>query len=474
MVPRERESAAGLDSWLEIPGVCGWTWNVTDECPYWSPEVCELYGVTEAPDREGFLALVHPADRTRVEKDIADYLSQGETFDHRFTIVRPSGEQRYVIDRGRVFRDPNGRAVKVVGFNIDITEERKADEAALTAVRRAAFAARIGGLVSWEIDSETDTIVAAEGLPELFGMGKIEPPPAHVDDYGSCIHPDDMLATRMELDKARVVGGHYFAEFRVRNGNGWRWLRGCGEGVNVNGKVRIVGFNMDISHEHAAREHQEIVARELAHRIKNTLAIVQAIARQSLPKAGYDEELKRFSARLSALAASTDLLTKGVSTPVAIDKVVEVSALQLIDDPRRITASGPSLCLPARMSTSVVMALHELLTNAIKYGSLSNETGTVQITWERSGDYLELSWRESGGPPVEPPSRRGFGSRLIERVINAEPHSTATLAFTPEGVRWNMTTRLADPAAIAAERTMLPMQKGSPKPLTGMPRSTSS
>lgn len=439
---RERELAAGLDGWLEVPGVCGWTWDVTGDRPYWSPEMCELYGVSEAPDMAGFLAMVLPADRDRVEAEIIDYLSRGDTFDHRFTVVRPSGDQRYVIDRGRVFRDPNGRAVRIIGFNIDITEERKADEAALTAVRRAAFAARIGGLVSWEIDADSGRIIAEEGLPRLFGMGEIEPPPAHIDAYASSVHPDDVLATRTELDKARGVGGRYSAEFRVRHGDGWRWLRGCGEGVDVNGKVHIVGFNIDIGDEHRAREHQQLVSRELAHRIKNTLAIVQAIARQSLPNVSLDD-LARFSERVSALAASTDLATKGISEPVAVQKLVEVAVLQVIDDPHRITASGPPLHLPARMSTSLVLAFHELLTNALKYGALSNDNGRVRVAWNSLGPQLELTWTESGGPRVDEPSGRGFGSHLIERVTSSEPGSSATLEFEPDGVRWTLTTPLA-------------------------------
>lgn len=443
---RERESAAGLDNWLEVPGVCGWIWDVVEGRPYWSPELCELYGVSEAPDMDGFLAMVHPADRERVAAEVASYLSGGASFDHRFTVVRPSGEQRYVIDRGRVFRDAGGRATKVVGFNIDITEERKADEAALTAMRRAAFAAKIGGLISWEIDAESDRIIAEEGLPRLFGLAEAGSPPSHISAYASCLHPDDLPATVTELDKARVVGGRYSAEFRVRSGTGWRWLRGCGEGLEVEGKVHIVGFNIDISDEHAAKDHQEMVSKELAHRIKNTLAIVQAIARLSLPKAGYDADLRRFSARLSAVAASTDLITKGVNEPVSVRKLVEVSALQPVDDPDRVMASGPPLYLPARMSTSVVLALHELLTNALKYGALSNDTGTVRITWGRSGDMVEFVWKESGGPPVKAPERRGFGSRLIERIINGEPGSAAVLAFDPDGVRWTMTAPLAAPS----------------------------
>lgn len=440
---REKERAAGRDCWLEIPGVCGWTWDVSEDRPYWSPEVCELYAVPEAPDTQSFLELVHPADRDKVKAEITRYLSQGDTFDHRFTIIRPSGEQRYLIDRGRVFRDATGRAVKVIGFNIDITEERKADEAAYTAVRRAAFAGKIGGLVSWEIDSETDRIIAEDGLPQMYGLGDARPPPNHIEAYVSRVHPDDVLATRLELDKARTVGGRFEAEFRVKNGNGWRWLRGCGEGVEVDGKLHIVGFNIDIADEHASREQQEMISRELGHRIKNTLALVQAIARQSLPKAGQD--LHRFSARLLALASSTDLVAKGISEPVSVQELVEVSTLKLVDDSHRILASGPPLDLPARMSTSVVLTLHELLTNAIKYGALSNETGAVRITWQASGNDLELEWKESGGPPVEPPSTRGFGSRLIERIINNEPDSSATLTFEPTGVCWTMSTPLATP-----------------------------
>ena len=198
---------------------------------------------------------------------------------------------------------------------------------------------------------------------------------------------------------------------------------------------------LEIEQRKTAEAQQTLLINELNHRVKNTLAIVQGLAQQTfrteLPTA---EARKTFEARLSALAAAHNLLTrKSWETAVLgeiIGESVEATSGTLA---ARVDCDGPDVVLPPQTAVSVAMAVHELSTNAIKYGALSNDTGRVMVSWTvdqgTEGARLALQWVESGGPQVAPPSRRGFGSRMIERGLASELHGTAVLEFAPDGVR---------------------------------------
>jgi two-component sensor histidine kinase/PAS domain-containing protein len=198
---------------------------------------------------------------------------------------------------------------------------------------------------------------------------------------------------------------------------------------------------LEIEQRKTAEAQQTLLINELNHRVKNTLAIVQGLAQQTfrteLPTA---EARRTFEARLSALAAAHNLLTrKSWETAVLgeiIGESVEATAGTLAE---RVDCDGPDVVLPPQTAVSVAMAVHELSTNAIKYGALSNGTGRLMVSWTvdhgADGARLALQWVESGGPPVTPPSRRGFGSRMIERGLASELHGTAVMEFAPEGLR---------------------------------------
>jgi two-component sensor histidine kinase len=186
--------------------------------------------------------------------------------------------------------------------------------------------------------------------------------------------------------------------------------------------------------------------------VKNTLASVQAIAFQTLrgdvPLA---EARARFEARLMALSAAHNLLTEENWGGASLERVVEDSTRHLGGSGRFDMEGGP-LRLAPRAALALAMALHELGTNAAKYGALSAEAGRVAIAWTVDEDRLRLEWRESGGPPVEPPKRRGFGSRLIERGLDADLGGSAALRFEPEGLRCEIEASLA--AIRAPERSI--------------------
>ncbi len=176
-------------------------------------------------------------------------------------------------------------------------------------------------------------------------------------------------------------------------------------------------------------QHQSLFAREMSHRLKNAMTIVQAIASQTFSRD--TPELAKFDGRLKALASAHNLLNEHVKQPSAsIDDVIETAIRPFRDDDRRFRIKGDPLPLPDQQVVSLSLALHELATNAVKYGALSHADGWVSIEWSAADGSFELEWKEHDGPAVSTPSFKGFGSRLLERAGLG-----AQLQFEEDGLR---------------------------------------
>jgi two-component sensor histidine kinase len=189
----------------------------------------------------------------------------------------------------------------------------------------------------------------------------------------------------------------------------------------------------------------DLLIEELNHRVKNTLAILQAIAVQTFRSASKSER-ETFEGRLGALAEAHNLLSKekwrGSDLQDVVDRVLQPYRL---NNPERVRMSGPKVPLSPRLAVVLSMIVHEIATNAAKYGALSNDTGTVRLDWEILADNtLRLVWAEAGGPHVVAPVQRGFGSRLIERSARDQLGGEATVDFLPRGVVYTVTSSLKD------------------------------
>ena len=198
---------------------------------------------------------------------------------------------------------------------------------------------------------------------------------------------------------------------------------------------------LEIAQRKNAEQQQTLLINELNHRVKNTLAIVQGLAQQSFKSEVPTEAARRaFDARLSALAAAHNLLTRKNWESAFLSEIISDSVGATTGAlSSRVELDGPELVLAPQTAVSVAMAVHELSTNALKYGSLSAEVGTVSVRWtvdanERAPRF-HLEWREQGGPAVETPTRRGFGLRMIERGLAAELGGNVTLEFESSGLR---------------------------------------
>jgi two-component sensor histidine kinase len=195
--------------------------------------------------------------------------------------------------------------------------------------------------------------------------------------------------------------------------------------------VRIV---REITERKEAEERQRLLVAELNHRVKNTLAIVQALAFQTFSATkSREEEQAAFSTRLSALASAHAMLTQQAWQSLQLHQIAE-GAVEACGAPgKQLKIEGPDLLIPPQTAVSLAMALHELCTNAIKYGAFADPNGIVSIRWNVAGGRLRFSWTESGGPPVRPPDRTGFGLRMIQRGLARELHGEVKLSFEQEG-----------------------------------------
>ncbi|HEY0085499.1 MAG TPA: sensor histidine kinase, partial [Allosphingosinicella sp.] len=216
-----------------------------------------------------------------------------------------------------------------------------------------------------------------------------------------------------------------------------RWVQGLGEYIRSEGGaiLRSRGVLMDVTDRRRAEEHQRLLINELNHRVKNSLAIVQGLAQQSFKgEAASQAARQAFEGRLSALAAAHDLLTLEAWQSASLRRIVEDVIAPYCGHRERFGVDGPDLALPPKVAVSLALGLHELCTNAAKYGALSRAEGRVRVGWSAKGGRLQLEWRETGGPPVEAPSRRGFGTRMIERGLASELGGKVEIAFEPAGV----------------------------------------
>lgn len=210
--------------------------------------------------------------------------------------------------------------------------------------------------------------------------------------------------------------------------------------------IRLLSVSRDITELKRAEEQQRLLALELNHRIKNVLAMVQAIASQTFRPASDPVEARAaFIDRLAALGAAQDLLTQATLTGARMAEIV-AEAFRPHGREGQVTMSGPEVDLAPRCALALSLALHELTTNAIKYGALSADGGRVTVAWTVTpgpdGSAFVLSWTESGGPPVAPPTRTGFGSGMIQRALSGYVGGATTLTYDPAGVVFTLTTTL--------------------------------
>jgi PAS domain S-box-containing protein len=372
--------------------------------------------------------------------------------------VRPGAQEFEARHRTRsgALRDVLVRVQGVVldgrdvtyGAHFDITA-RKAAEAALreseARLRLTVEAARLG---IWEYDLRhgigTHAGLLSAELPSL-GDGRFT-----LDEWFGAIHPEDREATeRAFRDTAEGRTAHFSTEFRLRlRDGGMVWIASFGAVVEhdpaTGAPLRLAGIAQDITERKATEQRQVLLMREVDHRAKNALTVVQAALR--LTRAETAEDYARaVEGRVSALARAHTLLAEGRWEGAGLRELVLGELSAFADEGEAglpggsICLDGPELVLAPHVAQALSMALHELATNAIKHGALSAPGGKVRVGWtlDIPRDRLRILWEESGGPLLsgQPPARRGFGTRVLDATIRMQLGGQVTQDWRAEGLR---------------------------------------
>jgi two-component sensor histidine kinase len=311
------------------------------------------------------------------------------------------------------------------------------------------FALHAGRMGSWEFDIAQGVFRISAYCRVVFGLGPDDPFET-ARDLEAVILPEDRQRRRDAVNAAIASGGELEVEYRTRRPNGEiGWVLARGRAAYENGEaVMLAGISQDITERKAAEARQQLLIHELNHRVKNTLTTVQSVALQTFGAGETGSAGEAFVARLSALAAAHDLLSETAWDGALLDDVARQTLAPFVGDVSRVEIAGPAVRLAPNAAVSMSMAFHELATNATKYGALSSPEGRVDLGWRAERDAVMLDWREAGGPTVAAPTRRGFGSRLIERGLAVELGSEAAFSFLPEGLACAIRLPLSDKVSL--------------------------
>lgn len=450
----ELDAAEHLRIACRAAGIGVWQWDLVSGVIAYSALARGICGFT--PDEvitiEKARSVTHPDDLPRTSalarRSLDHPSSEHPVF--RYRIVRAdTGEVRWVLAYGEaVFERRDGRdvATHFIGTIQDITDQKQAEDALTASEARLRLAVEVGQMAVWELDMETDTITPSVELNRLCGFPDDAQPTAQ--DFRSRYAPGEHERLQAEGAAAQARGETKLQTvFRQLWPDGTeKWLLLRAQLVPTEAQPRrVLGALIDVTESKRQEERLAALAQEMRHRLLNAVAVISAMASSTFRKtADPVAALRDFRGRLNAMGQATALMFAQKEETVALRELVEmITAPHAAYGEQKFALSGDHIEVSGSRVTAIAMALHELCTNAVKYGALSCGDGTVTIQWQRSDDYLVLNWSESGGPPVEPPTQFGFGSTLLQRTLFYEP-DRLEMQFSPGGVTCSIMSKLDD------------------------------
>lgn len=399
---------------------------------HWSAGCERLFGF---PAVEALGRLVHELLGTRFpdggRRSVQEELLRTGEWQGELRHRRRGGDPVTVASHWILRREAaTGRPAAVVELHTDATALKAAEAALSAGEARLRLAQEVAGVGTWEWDPETDGLVWSPEQHALFGTNPAAGAPQSHEAFLALVHPDDRARLRAAAIEA-LETGEYEAEFRIlrpgrAGGEEARWLIGRGRRMpGPAGRMGpLLGINVDITARKEAEEHQALLMREVDHRAKNALAVVQAILRLTRADSP-DSFAKAVEGRVAALARAHTLLTEsrwvGADLPAMLRG--ELAPFMGNGGSNRVVFDGPPVTVAPVTAQPLSMALHELATNAAKYGSLSVPDGRLAVSWQADAvaGRLRFCWAETGGPPVAAsPGRSGFGSRVIQTTIREQ------------------------------------------------------
>ncbi len=408
--------------------------------------MCKLLGYSEAellartvPD------IRHPGDREE-SRELARRLDAGESdvFAVEKRYPRKDGTVVWVRTTVNAIRDELGRPLRYTVVTQDLSARKQAEQALEASNARLQLGLNATRLGWWQYDPRRRVIWVDTRLKEIFDFTDDETP---IEEFIKRVHPDDL--ERVSADREAALNPAdpkpYAHEYRIRRRDGeLRWVEAHGladfEGAGrVRRVVNFVGTVADVTERKEREEREHLLMREVNHRAKNILSVVEAIARQTATK-NSEDFVERFSERIQALSANQEPLVRNEWRGVEVEDLVRAQLSHFVDlIGSRIVLDGPKLRLRAASAQAIGLAAHELATNAGKYGALSTDKGGVDVFWATDGGALAMSWTERDGPPVSAPERRGFGTTVMEAMAARSVNGTVQLDYAPRGLIWRLT-----------------------------------
>ncbi|RIA47625.1 CheR family methyltransferase [Dichotomicrobium thermohalophilum] len=402
-----------------------------------TPPVAGLFNVTEADAGRLLSDFTHQLRYKGLIRDAEQVLSDLTSVEREVQ----SDDGRWFAARLRPYRTVDNRIDGVVVTFVDITERRKALEIMRKSEERFRALTEASSDVIYQMSPDWSE------MRQLSGGGFLADTPGPItnwlDKYIPAEDQPEVMAAIRDAIRTKSV---FELEHRVRRSDGtvgWTFSRAVP--IVRDGEIsEWFGAASDETDRKMLEEQQQLLIRELNHRVRNMLAVVQSLAEQTWRTAETEEDfLERFRQRLRAYSETHSLLTRSNWEGASLEDLVREVGSTFCEEGTTVGIDGPTVMLTPDAATTLAMALHELGTNALKYGAWSQPGGHVNITWRfesepAGGDRLHLEWGEQGGPSVSPPERRGFGSEVLKGALAYEFGGTVNLDYRPEGLLCTM------------------------------------
>src|SRR5215831_11432704 len=442
---RQREAELG-----EAQRVCrigSWHWDAESDVIVGSDELLRIFGCNPAtqcvPTYRDQRGRWYPVDDWKRLKAVMQSTMQTGNGDEVELQAFRNGTPIWITARGEVVRNSTGRIVGLRGTVQDITERKRAELALAERNAQLALAGKAGLVGNYTYDVNKGVMQVSEGYAAIHGLpdGTTE---TSYSEWRERVHPDDLLRAEGSRDQAFANRWKEDnAEYRIILSTGEvRWIERRGSiSYGEDGRPqRVTGVNIDVTERKSAEQHQRALNAELDHRVKNSLATISAVVSHTLNASGSMADFATaLEGRVQSMARTHELLSASRWHGISVAELVRRELAPYATN-GNTEVNGPEVILRAEAGQVIAMVLHELATNAAKYGALSTQNGCVSIRFRQRPNghprsHLVIEWREVGGSSVITPGKPGYGTRTIRNLVPYELRGTVDLAFAPEGIR---------------------------------------
>jgi PAS domain S-box-containing protein len=437
------ESNSRLSDALAAGQVVAFEWDASTGLSQRSDNAANILGSEQdgiTSSRNDFLKGVHPDDRASLKAHIRELRPDDASYALSFRYVRADGRQIWLEEAAKGEFDAAGRLLRIKGLTRDITERKNAELALAERNVQLALAAKAGLVGSYSYDADTDRMQVSEGYAAIHGLPEGTTASTRTAWQIRALPEDRDRINALRMEAIRERRGEYGAEYRIVRGGEVRWIESRSF-ISYDGdgrRRRVIGVNIDVTERKRAEERQGVLVAELDHRVKNVLATVGAIITQTQEaSSSHVDFVTALNLRINSLARTHELLSESNWRGASLAEILRREFAPY--GTGNAEARGPSVTLKAEATQAVATVLHELTTNAAKYGAFASRAGHVSVQWRwlqnGSRDRLVIEWQETGGPPVSAPSRSGYGTSIIRELIPFELGGEVELSFVPDGIK---------------------------------------